>query len=400
MSSKSENDTTPDHSDKNKKSETIYVPIEYLQSAHDEGDKIDLFELIKTVWQGRWLVIKTVIVFIIIVLFVALTSVEEFTSQVRVLPEAQQSRGLGALGGLASQFGISAGAQRADDGIPAALYPDITRSTILLYRLLDYEIFLEGQEAPLTVREYMLAHQKQAPASAVHRYTIRLPFTLRNWLSNRDDEDVTVIPNTLQGHLTGRQLIQMEREEWEIIRNLRERISADALREVGVVSVTVKMQDPLAAAQIADQLVELLSEYITEYRTEKFRRDVQFIEERYEEARIRFEEAQQELARFNDANRGQLSAMARTEEQLLQNNFNLTFNLYNTLAERLEDARIKLQEETPVVNILEPAIVPDRRSEPKRAQLMIIYTILGGIVGVILLFAKQFWEIIKARVFQ
>ena len=67
------------------------------------------------------------------------------------------------------------------------------------------------------------------------------------------------------------------------------------------------------------------------------------------------------------------------------------------MAERLEEARIKLQEETPVVNILEPAAVPDRRSEPKRTQLMIIYTLLGGIVGVGLIFGLQFWQVVKTK---
>ena len=122
-----------------------------------------------------------------------------------------------------------------------------------------------------------------------------------------------------------------------------------------------------------------------------------FIEERHREARIAFEEAQRDLARFNDENRGQLTAMARTEEQMLQSRYNLTFNLYNTMAERLEQARIKLQEETPVVNILEPAAVPDRRSEPKRAQILIIYTMLGGLLGTGLIFGLNMWTAIRNR---
>jgi uncharacterized protein involved in exopolysaccharide biosynthesis len=67
------------------------------------------------------------------------------------------------------------------------------------------------------------------------------------------------------------------------------------------------------------------------------------------------------------------------------------------MAERLEEARIKLQEETPVVNILEPAAVPDRRSEPKRTQLLILYTIFGGIVGVGLIFGLRVWGHLKSK---
>ena len=381
-----------------KKHDVVYVPVDYMHNAGDDEDKIDLFELIKTVWDGRRLVLKTIILFILIGLFVAFTSISEYTSEVRVLPEAQQGSSLGPLGGLASQFGFSAGVQRSADGIPPSIYPDITRSNMLLYRLLDYELLPQGFQQPVTVREYMAEYQKVSFGNTIRRYTIRLPFTLRDALFQTDtsreiEESVSRLDSQVRQNL-----IQMNRDEWEMIRNLRDRIVIETIREGGVVTLSVRMQDPLAAAQVADYLVHLLSDYITEYRTEKARSDVLFIEERFEEARVRFEEAQQELARFHDANRGQLSAMARTEEQLLQNNFNLTFNLYNTLAERLEDARIKLQEETPVVNILEPAVVPDRRSEPKRAQLLIIYTILGGITGVLLLFFKQVYATIKDRI--
>lgn len=400
MSEKDAKDSGTEPQKKQKKSDILYVPVEYMHNTHDEEDKIDLFELIKTVWEGRWLVVKTVIVFVFIGFFVAITSINEYTSQVRVLPEAQQGMSLGSLGGLASQFGFSSGTQRSADGIPPILYPEITRSNLILYRLLDYDLHPGNTDQSVSVREYIKEHQQTSILDNLVRNTIRLPFTLRNAIF-RGDTDGEPEPITGPAGINDQlNLIQISRADWEVIRALRSRITYETFREGGVVLLNVKMQDPYVATQIADYLVQLLSDYITEYRTEKARRDVLFIEERFEEARVRFEEAQQELARFHDANRGQLSAMARTEEQLLQNNFNLTFSLYNTLAERLEDARIKLQEETPVVNILEPPIVPDRRSEPKRAQMMIIYTVVGGIVGVILIFSKQFWQIMKARIFK
>jgi len=397
--SNDEKNNHPDKPEKKSPPEVRYVPIEYLQALQDDEDRIDLFELIKTVWDGRMLIVKTVIVFIFLGLFVALASNEEYTSQVRLLPETQQSSGLGSLGGLASQFGFSAGPQRTAEGIPPALYPDITQSTVFLQRLMAHEVYLPGTADKVTVEEYMREHQKGSMVEVVRRYTIRLPFTVRRWLRSGDgDAEVTDLDRQLAGDERMERLIRMNSEDWERLRNLRDRISSETNRETGVVTVKVKMQDGVIAADLADRVVELLSEYITEYRTEKFRRDAQFIEERHEEARTRFEEAQRELARFNDENRGQLTAMARTQEQLLQSRYNLTFNLYNTMAERLEEARIKLQEETPVVNILEPAAVPDRRSEPKRTQLLILYTIFGGIVGVGLIFSLQIWEKVSVKI--
>ena len=394
---KEEKDQPPEKSEK-QPPEVRYVPIEYLQAMQDDDDEIDLFELIKTVWDGRWLIVKTVAVFIVLGLIVALGSPKEYESQVRLMPETQQQSALGGLGGLARQFGVSAGGQQTGDGIPPNLYPDITQSTVFLRELLDYEVRLPEGVNTVTLKDYLREHQSGSLTGVVSRYTIRLPFTVLGWLlSSGDSEEITAVDHGLAGSEKMQRLVRMSRGEWRILRNLRARILVNVSRDTGVVTVTVKMQDGDIAADVADEVVVRLSSYITDYRTEKARRDVDFIEQRYEEARERFEEAQRELARFNDENRGQLTAMARTEEQRLQSQYNLTFNLYNTMAERLEQARIKLQEETPVVNVLEPAAVPDRRSEPKRGLLLVIFTLLGGIMGVGLIFGLQFWQVVKTK---
>ncbi len=395
--SNDEKNNHPDKPEKKSPPEIRYVPIEYLQAMQDDEDRIDLFELIKTVWDARWLIAKTVAVFIVLGLIVALGSPEEYESQVRLMPETQQQSTLGGLGGLARQFGVSTGQQQMTEGIPPNLYPDITQSTVFLRELLDYEVSLPEGGDTVTLMNYFREHQSASMLGFVGRYTIRLPFTVLGWFRSSGEAEITEIDRELAGSEKMQRLVRMSREEWKILRSLRDRISTNVNRESGVVTVSVKMQDDVIAADVADEVVVRLSSYITDYRTEKARRDVEFIEQRYDEARERFEEAQRELARFNDENRGQLTAMARTEEQTLQSRYNLTFNLYNTMAERLEEARIKLQEETPVVNVLEQAAVPDRRSEPKRVQLLILYTMVGVIIGTGLIFGLQFWQVVKTK---
>jgi uncharacterized protein involved in exopolysaccharide biosynthesis len=381
--------------------EVRYVPIEYLQSIQDDEDQINLLDLAKTIWEGRMLIMKTVIVFIIVGLIVALGSPEEYTSEVRLLPERQQTT-LGGLGMLARQFGVTSGQQQTSEGIPPNLYPDIIQSTAFLREMLDYEVALPDGGHALSLMEYLSEHQSTAAISNIIGYvssfTIRLPYTVIGWFRGGSDDEMLVVDPEIAGNEKQQRLVRMTSEEWSILSNLSERISAEINRETGVVTIFVRMQNDVIAADVADEVVVRLSDYITNYRTEKARHDVDFIEQRYEEARQRFDEALLELALFSDENRGgQLTAMARTEEQRLQSQFNLTFNLYNTMAERLEEARIKLQEETPVVNILEPAVVPNRRSEPKRKQIMIIYTFLGGLIGAGLIFVRQGFNYAKER---
>lgn len=319
--------------------EIRYVSLDVRAIEGEDNDEINIVEAIRALWEGRKTVLKTVAVLAVIGLIVALVSVEEYTSEVKVLPDSQESTSLGALGGLAQQFGFSAAPQTSGEGIPANLYPAIIRSNIFLNELMAYEVSLTGGSERVTLETYFSGYQ----AFSLFKYTVMLPFTFKKWLTSGGGNETTAVDQAIADNDKLNRLVRMSREDWRILRQLRNRISVTQDSETGSVTIQVKMQDPVIAADIADEVVQMLSEYITEKRTEKARQDVRFIEERFEEAKERFEEAQKELAAFNDANRGQLMAMARTEEQLLQSRYDLNFNIYNSMAERLEQARIKLQ---------------------------------------------------------
>lgn len=394
MSEKDANDSGTEPQKKQKKSDIVYVPIEYLQSIQDNEDRIDIYELVKTVWNGRYLILKILAVFILIGLFMAFFSIEEYTSEAKLIPENQQSMSLGGLGGLARQFGVVQQQTSQGDNIAPNLYPDITASTIFLHRLLEATIALPNQNIEITILEYLRDHQKVPIGNYIRRYTTRLPFTIWNQINRESAEGNREISDPVY-HEGG--IIKLSPQQWAMLRTLRGRISTEIDRESRIVRVSVKMQDPDVAAEVTEKVVSLLSEYIIEYRTEKTRQNMAFIEDRFIEAKEQFEESQEELALFLDQNRGQLTAMAQTRQQLLQSRYDLTFNLYYAMAERLEDARIKLQEETPVLSIIEPPAVPDRPSEPNRRVIIIIYTFLGGMFGVAVVFALKIWESLKVK---
>lgn len=370
--------------------EIRYVPMDIRGMESMEEDEIDLVELLKTIWDGRKTIYITVAMFIVLGLLVALSSGVEYTSEVRMLSE-HQDQGQVGMRGLAQQFGMNISSQGSYGALPPQLYPDVTQSVLFIQELLAYEVTLpENPGETVSLEDYFNEHYTPPSLSYLTNYTIYLPFTVLrrirsfvgSFFSGEEKQGLTTIDRTLwSGEKAGR-IIRMTPERWGLIRNLRGRISASWDTGGSTVTVSVKMPDPVMAADVADQVVQLLTEYITEYRTEKMRRDLAFIEERYEEAENRFEEAQKALAAFNDQNRGQLTAMARTEEQLLQSRYDLTFGLYNSLAQQLEQARLKLQKETPVMNILEPAAVPDRRSEPNRKLKIIVFTFLGTVLGI------------------
>ena len=83
-----EKDNTGQNGPEKTKPEIMYVPLD-VRTIENEDDAINIIEVLKTFWDGRKTIYKTVAVFTVIGLVVALLSVEEYTSIVRVLPETE-----------------------------------------------------------------------------------------------------------------------------------------------------------------------------------------------------------------------------------------------------------------------------------------------------------------------
>ena len=75
-----------------------------------EEDSIDIIALLKTLWIGKKLIVRTTILFFVIGCIVALLSPVVYTAQTTFIPqvsEDQMSTSKGGLGSLASLAGIN-----------------------------------------------------------------------------------------------------------------------------------------------------------------------------------------------------------------------------------------------------------------------------------------------------
>ena len=361
-----------------------------------EEDEIDLVEIIRFLWDSRKTILIVIGIFVVMGLFVALFSTPQYKVEARILPEIQQQRG--GASDLLRQFTGTAGFGLGSEGSEALrpdLYPRIVQSTPFFLHLLEQEIEVSDVDEDVTVQQYLEEHIPFSVAGAAKRYTIGLPRTMLGGvrsLFTSPEEETHPLP------LRQERISRLTREQNDIIKGLRDRISADMDMQSWVISVSAEFPDPVATAHIADLTLEYISDYTVEYRTEKAQGDLDFVKERHEEKKAEFYEAQIRLARFRDANKNIVSATVQTEEERLVDEYNLAFSVYNNLAQKLEETRMRVQEETPVVKILEPVKVPVERSSPKRARLMVIYTFLGGVLGVGFVFGRREFGKLKEKI--
>ena len=377
------------------------VQVENAQYT-EADDEIDLVQLIKAVWEGRMTIIWSVVAFIALGLFIALGTAEEYTSEVKLMPEIEEQGSGSRLGGIAAQFGMGDVGRSATQGISPNLFPDVATSLPLMQSLMDHQVHVDRLDSSVTMYSYLKEHNDPDAVSYAQRYTVGLPFTMLGWVRGLFDDDEEEAEGGDMPPVVGEpspveRIIRMNRYQWQVISSLRDRIDTSFDQEQGTVSISVDMRDPEVAAEVAEQVTQYIKEYVNAYNTEKARENLEFIQERYDEAQQEFEEAQEELARFRDENRGQLTARAQTREQRLQSEYDVKFNVYNSMAERREEAKIEVQENTRVVKALEPAAVPHQRSSPRRGLIMVVSVMLGGMIGLGLIFGRHMVNTIKER---
>lgn len=346
-----------------------------------EEQEIDLIELAQKVWAERKLIFKACGIAVVVALVVAFSIPKEYATSVTLAPETGGKSGTGSIGALAAMAGINLGASSGEDALSPDLYPDIVSSTPFLTSLFDVRVKSEEAEVDTTLYAYLKEYQRSPWWSVV----LSAPFKALGWTMSlfrdepEEEEDAQLDPF----HLT--------QEESNIAKALSNRLSISVDKKTGVTTLTVTMQDALISASLTDTVMHSLQDYITDYRTNKARHDLAYMEKLYDEAKADYTEAQQKYAQFADANLNISRLVYRAEQERLQNEMNLAYQMYTTVSQQLQMAKAKVQEITPVYTVVQPATVPLSASKPNKLMILVGFVFLAavGCVGWIL-FVKDF----------
>jgi uncharacterized protein involved in exopolysaccharide biosynthesis len=324
---------------------------------------IDFSAFFKIIWKERiWIVLITLL-FTIGGIAYALFAREEFVSTGKILPEIQSKvGGLGQFAGLASLAGVdlssaASAAGGGSDAIRPDLYPDVLKSTPFFLELLKIKVRTKDNKEMLFSQFYD-------------------KFVLDNYFKEKD---------TKINFPTSNHYIAVSYQTELNLKDLRERIGGVIDKKTGLITVTVKLPDPVVATIITDYSMNFLTNYITNYRIEKSKRDLDFLAERLDAAKGKYFNNQAKKAQYSD--QYQLSMMklqtADLQRERIESEYKISSTFYSTLLQKYEEAKLKLQQETPVIKVLEPPVVPNKRSEPKRAIVVLITTFFGVILGVL-----------------
>ena len=324
--------------------------IKQKQNNHnDEEIEIDLIGILRKIIGIRKTIYKAAGIGLVVGIIVAISIPKQYTVGVTLSPEMGGSKG-GGLSGLAASFlGSGVSMNEGTDALNASLSADIVSSTPFLLELSTMKIpALEGETMTLNV--YL-----DEESSPWWSYVIGLPgMVIGGVKSLFTEEESESVPSDKANLGT----IELSKKESEKIEALKKKILASVDKKTSMTTVSVTLQNPKVAAVVADSVVRKLQEYIIDYRTTKAKEDCLYLERLFKERQQEYYDAQKKYADYMDSHDNIILQSVRAEQELLQNDMSLAYQVYSQVANQLQVARAKVQEEKPVFAVVEPAVIP------------------------------------------
>lgn len=349
---------------------------------NDEEIEIDLMDLLRKVIGIRKKIYKAAGIGLIIGIIVAISIPKQYTVEVTLSPEMGNNKG-GGLSGLAASF-LGSGVSMGDgtDALNASLSADIVSSTPFLLELSNMKVPVSGSEK-ISLSSYL-----DEESSPWWSYVIGFPGMVIGGVKSLfiEDEDESIfLDKASQG------TIELSKKESQKIESLKKKIVASVDKKTSMTSVTATFQDSKVAAVVADSVVKKLQEYIIDYRTSKSKEDCLYLEKLFKERQQEYYVAQKKYADYMDSHDNIILQSVRTEQERLQNDMSLAYQVYSQVASLLQVARAKVQEEKPVFAVVEPAVVPLYPSGTSRKVYVLVFVFLSVCIVIFWnLFGKDF----------
>lgn len=356
-----------------------------VQEPGNDEQEIDWMDILRRIYAIRKTLYKAAGVGVVLGIIIALSIPKQYTVTVTLSPEMGGDKSSG-LASLASSFLGGSASSSSNDALNVTLAPDIVASTPFILELFNTRVQTLDGELDTTLVAYL--DEQQSPWFS---YIIKAPGMAIEAIKSLfvEETDTTTILNPFQ-------LTEKEFNKVESIRNI---ILADVDKKTAKTTISVTLQDPKVTAIVADSVVDKLQQYIIDYRIKKAKEDCAYLEELYKERQQEYYEAQSKYAHYFDTNRNIAFQSVRAEQERLQNDMNLAYQVYSQVAQQLQVARAKIQEEKPVFAVVEPATVPLQPSGTSRKVILVgVVFFIVCCVGAWKLLGQEYWQQLKSKI--
>lgn len=338
---------------------------------------IDFIAIGKELWKYRkqyYFVLPTTL---IVTYLLMLCIPRYYSCEVRLAPEVSGMNANGSIGSLASSFGLGSLAKLGgnNDAIFSEIYPNLFQSNDFIVKLMPVNITNKDGNIKCNYYTYMRDKQKIAWWGVIKDKIIEL------WK--------TSTPDTYNGK-EEISVFNLTKEQSDIFEAVKGNIKCTVDKKTDIITISVKDQDPLVCATIANETCEKLQKFIVDYRTRKAKIDYEYYKKLCDEAKEKYERARQLYGSYSDANMDVVLESYKSKTEDLENEMQLKYNIYTTMNTQMQMAQAKLQEATPAFTVIQSATIPNKPAGPKRVFMSLVMMILAFFIfsGVLLVKKK------------
>ncbi|MFG0454079.1 Wzz/FepE/Etk N-terminal domain-containing protein [Shewanella mangrovisoli] len=295
------------------------------------NDEIDLRELFSVIWKGKWLIIAITTVFAIASVVFAVLQPNIYKSEALLAPASEeQGGGLSALasqfGGLASLAGVNLGAKGSTD---------------------KTQLAIEVLKSRQFTSEFIQKHNILADLMAAKKW-------------DRDADKVIYSPELYneQTNTWVREVkapFKLEPSMQEAYKEFSKIIAVNKDKESGMVTISVEHLSPTVAQQWVTWLIQDINKVMKDRDVAEAHRSTEFL----------------------------------NKQIALTNVADIKTVLYKLIEEQAKTIMFAEVRDEYVFKTIDPALAPEEKAKPKRALICVLGTMLGGMLGVMLLLLRH-----------
>tara|TARA_B100000282_G_scaffold76576_1_gene52808 strand:+ start:591 stop:1583 length:993 start_codon:yes stop_codon:yes gene_type:complete len=324
-------------------------------------DEIDLILVLKKIYKSKKTIIYISFLFAFIGIYVALTTPLKYNSSTVFITQNENSAGM-ALTGVASLVGLNLNPNMNGSEITSSMYPLVAQSPkfkrLILQTIID-------KKANLTLESFLIDNYKLKGENIKNNSSIYVS--------------------------------ELEEDCFEIVSQI---IKVSVNRKDGFITISTSMPIPEYAATLAVNAQDILQKIIIENKIESARQNLKFTENQLAQKKEQFDELQTKLSYFKDSNLNLVNSLIINEQDKLEAEFEIINAVVTELSKQVEAAKLQVNKDTPVFSTIKEAVIPNKRTSPKRTQMVIIFGIVGFVISIVYVtlfdpLKKLFFEIIK-----
>lgn len=301
-----------------------------VQNDTQYDDEIDLRELFGVLWAGSRKIIAITAVFAFVSVIYALSVPNQYKAITLLAPAQSDSSDLtgafGQMGGLASLAGVSIGSESSE----AKTAQEIMQSWS----------FIEGFIAENNIAVEVYAAQEWSRGSNELQIDDDLYDTeTKTWLVENNNTGEVGPPSS-----------------WKLFKSFSGRIEVSEDKISGLVSVSIEYYSPQIAKQWLDMYVAAINAHMQQRQMERVTNNINYLQAQIEKTSI-----------------------AEMREVF-----------YNIIEEQTKNKMLAEASPDYVFVTVSPSMVPEEKSQPQRALICIIGTLLGGMLSVLLVLVMHY----------